>query len=316
MQVTLHSNKPKFARSCQGLQPLGVTASGHSQTVMNVYEIVTQKIVDQLEKGCIPWKQPWHSVKEMPQNLISRKEYHGVNWLLTISSGYASPYWLTYKQAQAIGGQVRKGEHAMPIVYWNFLDSKIEKKADGTPKKIGFLKYYSAFNATQIDGIESHLPIAPDARPSNKIEACERIVASMPNAPVIRNDAGRAVYSPALDVVGMPAQSAFISDEMYYSVLFHELTHSTGHATRLARKGIAEPSKFGSDTYAKEELIAELGAAFLSAKTGIEQQTIDDSASYIANWLAALKSDSKLIVEASGKAQKAANYILNVPSEK
>jgi antirestriction protein ArdC len=277
----------------------------------DVYQIVTDQIISQLEAGTVPWRKPWKAENGgNPANFISRKPYRGVNWFMLTFSPYASPYWLTFKQAQSLGGCVRKGEKGTPIVFWNWVDSKTEKRADGTPKKVPFLKYFTVFNVEQCDGLDIPTWSAPSAE-FNPIEEAEKIVAGMPKAPRISHGGARAFYRPSDDSVTMPPRESFDTEGNYYSVLFHELTHATGHESRLNRKGVVELAAFGDETYAKEELIAEMGAAFLCAESGIEN-TIDTSAAYIAAWLKALKNDAKLVVQAAAQAQKAADFILGV----
>src|SRR5262249_423924 len=186
---------------------------------------------------------------------------------------------------------------------------------------VPFLRYYSVFNVAQCEGIEAHVPTLPGASPRahKPIEAAERIVANMPKRPEIRQGLEKAFYSPSGDFVGMPAPEQFRSGEDYYSVLFHELTHSTGHESRLARKGVSgtdgQWSAFGSNPYAKEELVAEMGAAFLCGQAGVVEGTLDNSGAYMAGWLSRVKDDPKLVVQAAAQAQKAADYILAAKHE-
>ena len=276
----------------------------------DIYEIVTEQIIAQLEAGTVPWRKPWKAENGgNPANFISRKPYRGINWFLLGFAPYASPYWLTFKQATSLGGAVRKGEKGTPIVFWNWVDSKTEKRADGTPKKIPFLKYFTVFNVEQCEGLTLDAAPAQAMPEFNPIEAAEKIVAEMPKAPRINHGGGRAFYRPSDDSVTMPARESFDAEGNYYSVLFHELTHATGHESRLNRSGITELAAFGDACYAKEELVAEMGAAFLSAASGINN-TIETSAAYIAAWLKALKDDPKLVVQAAAQAQKAADFIL------
>jgi antirestriction protein ArdC len=223
---------------------------------------------------------------------------------------YASPFWLSFKQAQEMGGHVKRGEKSMPVVFWKWLE--VEK--DGEKQRIPLLRYYSVFNASQCEGITVPT-IGETSREHSPVKAAENIVAAMPKRPEIKHGLDRAFYSPAADFVGMPNPEQFKSTEDYYSVLFHELTHSTGSQDRLCRKGIAgsegEWSSFGSTPYAKEELVAEMGAAFLCGESGIVERTIDNSAAYVASWLDRLKNDAKLVVQAAAQAQKAADFILN-----
>jgi antirestriction protein ArdC len=278
------------------------------------YQVVTDRIIGLLEQGNVPWQKPWNGAELAPQNLVSRKPYRGVNLFLLHAMSYSSPYWLTFKQAQEMGAHVRKGEQGCPEVFWKWLD--VEEQATGEMRRLPFLRYYSLFNVAQCNGIADHVPALPGGnRHAHKpIEEAERIVANMPKRPEIRHGLDRAFYSPSGDFVGLPPQEQFKSAED--SVLFHELTHSTGHESRLARKGVSgtdgEWSAFGSAPYAREELVAEMGAAFLCGQAGIVERTIENSAAYVASWLARLKDDAKLVVQAAAQAQKAADFILNV----
>jgi antirestriction protein ArdC len=214
---------------------------------------------------------------------------------------------LTYRQAQTLGGSVRKGEHGSKVVFWKIDEYRKEDKETGETenRKSILLRYYTVFNLEQCEGIKSPEPtriIAP-------LGQCETIVNSMPNPPSFEQDS-RAFYRPSTDTLGVPARSAFDSAEEFYSTLFHELTHSTGHPSRVGREGIMEHNPFGSEDYSKEELVAEMGAAMLCGVAGIQSRTLDNSASYLQSWINRLRSDSRLIVSAASQAQKAADYIL------
>lgn len=283
---------------------------------MDVYEIVTNKIMELLEQGEIPWKKPWQS-SGAPRNLISKKHYNGINQILLNCSPYSSPFWLTYKQCSEKGGNIRKGEKSTLVVFWKFINTTTdtptsEEFLQDTPtriKQIPMLRYYNVFNAEQCENIttpaEEHI-----ISPFSPIERAELIVDQMPNRPDIYHEGQGASYSPAYDRVTMPPREHFTSSEGYYQVLFHELSHSTGHHTRLNRKGITDPIRFGSHDYSHEELVAEFSSAMLCAHTGIEQETITNSAAYIQNWLKALRDDKKLAIIAAGQAQKACNHII------
>lgn len=286
----------------------------------NVYEIITERIMDQLEKGTVPWHKPWGGAAQGdPQNLISKKPYHGINYFLTACQGYSSPYWLTYKQASEMKGSVRKGEKGTPVIYWNWIQRTKKESPDSgeeITKNIPFLRYYTVFNSDQCDLPEGKVPsIEMPNNPLSPIESCEKITSRMPKRPEIRYGEQRAYYRPSSDSVNMPKFNTFNSAEEFYSTLFHELTHSTGHASRLNRSGITELTYFGSCNYSKEELVAEMGAAFLCGHVGIENKTIDNSASYINSWLSKLKNDKKLVIVAAAQAQKAADYILDKKPE-
>ncbi|MBZ5643710.1 MAG: ssDNA-binding domain-containing protein [Acidobacteriia bacterium] len=269
------------------------------------YEIVTESIIKQLESGVAPWRKPWRT--ELPANLVSKKEYRGINIFLLASQGYGSRYWVTYHQAQTVGGSVKKGEHGSKVVLWKIDECRKENKETGETenRKSILLRYYNVFNLEQCDGIKSPEP----SRFIHPIKECERIIKSMPNLPRFVRDS-RAFYRPSNDSVGMPSRWAFDSVEGYYSTLFHELTHSTGHFSRVGREGIMDHNPFGSEDYSKEELVAEMGAAMLCGVAGIESETLDNSAAYLQSWINRLRSDARLIVSAASQAQKASDYIL------
>lgn len=277
---------------------------------IDVYGIVTERMIAMLEAGTCPWRKPWvGGTKGMPKNLKSGKAYRGANVFILLCQSYASPYWLTFKQAQEMGGTVRKGEKGTPVIFWNFFDDKRAPKGT-TPKRLAFLKYYTVFNAAQCDGIEVPTVDAPVRNPVEAIEAAERIVGGFLDRGPINRNGNAAFYRPADDSVTVPAPETFANQAEFYSTLFHELGHSTGHSSRLDRTGISSPSFFGSHEYSKEELVAEMTAAFLCAEAGILMGTIENSASYLASWIKALKGDVKLLVGAAGEAQKAADHIL------
>lgn len=283
----------------------------------DVYQIITDRIISALEAGTVPWNKPWQSKladgsSNAPANYRSGKAYRGVNAFLLGMTPYDCPLWLTFKQAKEAGGCVRKGEKGMPVVFWKRLLGV--DKATGEKKVIPLLRYYTVFNVRQCEGIEWNAPIAPVTGPAfDPIANAVAIIEGMQNRPEIRHAGPQAYYSPSLDYVNMPKPEAFNAPEMYYSISFHELTHATGHKGRLNRKGVAfDNARFGSETYSKEELVAEMGAAFLCGHAGILNATIGDSAAYVANWLKVLKDDRKLVVQAAGLAQRAADYILGV----
>lgn len=272
----------------------------------SVYEIVTAQILDQLESGVVPWRRPWTTAA--PCNLISQKEYRGINVFMLSASGFPSRYWLTFAQAVKLGGHVKKGEHGHIVVFWNIGEEKINAKT-GKMQKPFLLRYYRVFNLAQTEGIAHKLGIAEaSAKPVPDIAACESLVAAMPNAPAIV-PSDRAWYRPSTDQVGMPSKSLFVSSEAYYSTVFHELVHSTGHVSRVGREGIEQLNSFGSELYSREELVAEMGSAMLCGVTGIAPAVIENSAAYLRSWISALKGDSKLLVTAASQAQKAADYI-------
>ncbi len=276
-----------------------------------VYEIITDRIVEMLKAGTVPWKKTWsQGTSSFPKNLVSKKEYRGINVFLLSSAGFTSPWWLSYKQATELGGQVKKGEKGFPAIFWKI--NKFEDKESGDEKTVPMIRYYTVFNSQQIDGIK--VPeVKIETRPENqKLEEAEKIVLAYNNAPRIENGMDAAFYRPSTDMVGMPDLNRFGNPQEYYQTLFHELVHSTGHETRLKRKGVATGASFGSNPYAKEELVAEMGASFLSAHCGIVNSVIDNSASYIQGWLRSLQNDPKLVVDAAAAAQKAVAHILGI----
>lgn len=270
---------------------------------MKPYEIITDRILDMLDSGTVPWRKPWTATGGLPRNLVSGKPYRGINVFLTLASDYASPYWLTYKQAKDRGGQVRKGEKGTPVVFWNFRTVTIE---DEEEKNIPYMRYYTVFNTYQIDGLKLEAEIP--ARPVNTINACEDIISNMPNMPEIKHGFNRACYVPSSDIIQMPLKSAFHSDAEYYAALFHEVVHATAHKARLDRKD--QGKVFGDADYSREELIAEFGSAYLCGITGISPKTINNSAAYIAGWSKSIAGDKRMVISAASQAQKAVDYIL------
>lgn len=278
---------------------------------MNGYQQITDQIIKQLEQGVAVWNKPWSC--KMPKNIKSQNEYRGINILLLATQGYASPFWMTYRQALSIGGHVRAGEKGTHIAFWKIGEYGKENKETGEVENHTsvLLRTYTVFNLAQCDGIEGF----DSERIVNPIAECESLVAAMPNPPR-REQSDRAWYRPATDSVGMPPINSFTGAPEFYSTLFHELTHSTGHVSRVGRDGIENLNTFGSESYSKEELIAELGAAMLAGVCGIEKHTLDNSAAYLNAWIQRLKSDSRLIVSAASAAQKAADYIRGIrPAE-
>ena len=273
------------------------------------YQVITDRILELLEQGIVPWRKPWKGGGEA-KNLISQKGYRGVNRFLLNVANYASPFWLTFKQAQKVGGHIKKGEKSTPVVFWKLLEK--ENPKTGEQKNIPVLRYYRVFNLEQTRGIKAPEEEGMDAQPFTPIQRCEQLVAVMPSPPRIQHKRQAAFYNSALDLVNLPKPESFESAEEYYSTLFHELTHATGHKSRLNRPSLVEVSKFADPSYAREELVAEMGSSFLCGRTGIETATLDNSAAYINNWLKRLRNDSRLVVQAAAQAQKAADYIRGV----
>lgn len=276
-----------------------------------IYDNVNKIILEQLEKGNIPWKMPWKT--DFPVNLVSKREYEGFNWWVLMieqmMKGYKSNVWATFNQISQANGRVIKDQHSTMVVFWKVLEyeSKTRKDKKGKPAidKIPLLRYYKVFNLDQTTGIEMK---------NVKVEAklnqtAEDIIANYKKQIEMKAGGSRAFYSPKQDFIQIPHREAFHSDDEFYATNFHEMTHSTGHSTRLNRFTEEYNAHFGSETYSKEELIAEMGSAYLCAKTGILPSVVENSGAYIQSWLKALKNDKTLLVSAGGKAGKAVNFI-------
>jgi antirestriction protein ArdC len=274
---------------------------------MNIkaYERITERIVALLSQGTVPWHKPWQVKTGLPRNLVTQKPYRGINVFLLMAMSYESPHWLTFRQAIQLGGNVKKGEKACPVVFWKRME--IEDKESGEPQKKPLLRLYHVFNVAQCDGFKAAPAVENGSFGSAKPA---EIVAKMPQPPVIKHGMVEAFYSPSDDCVRMPVRERFSGETGYYATLFHELVHSTGHEKRLNRASITERNGYGSDPYCKEELVAELGSAFLCGYADIVDRTIDNSAAYLEGWLKQLQSDRTLIVSAAAQAQKAADFIL------
>lgn len=270
---------------------------------MKTQEIITGKIIAELEKGKIPWQKPWNAGQI---NLVSKKAYTGINPLLLSieaeNKGYKSPYWLTFNQIKKLNGKLVKGSKACQVVFWLVKESEEEegKKA----RKSFILRYYNVFNTDCVEGLT-----LPETNTPAVILEAEEIIKNFKDCPKLTEGGNSAFYSPSSDTVNLPTRNSFDSEEGYYSTFFHELIHSTGHESRLARHTSNEKHNFGSESYAKEELVAELGASFLVSKAGLEL-SIKNHAAYIQSWLKALKNDSRMIISAAGQAEKASSYIL------
>lgn len=280
----------------------------------DIYSAITDRFVAALEGGVVPWqKQRLES-----QNLISKKEYRGINALLLGLADRSTPHWMTFKQASELGGKVVKGEKSMPIIFWKLVD-RVDANgvkildADGQPVKQPFVRWSNVFNLDQTVGIKAP-EIIKNSEAVNEpgLEKAARLVVQ--SRIHITHASGTPHYNPTTDMVQVPAVGTFKSAESYYKTVFHEITHATGHKDRLNREGITQPIKFGSERYSREELIAELGASFLSNDCQILGKTqFDNSASYLQSWIKTLKENPKMLVQASSKAQAAADWVISAP---
>jgi len=279
------------------------------------YQLVTDCILAHLERGVVPWRRPWNRTTGRPRNFHTGRAYQGVNVLLLGLLHFPSPWWMTFRQAQERGGSVRKGEHGALVMKFGRYEKAV-KNGDGTEdtKRALFLKSYRVFNATQIEGIEfPPVEMGPQLDASQRITRAEQIVAQMPQVPtIIEGRSTRACYRPLSDTIEMPAFARFRSPEEFHLTLFHELIHSTGHESRLARKGVTESDGFGAKMYSQEELVAEMGAAFLGLEADIVRDQHEQSAAYLKAWLDTLRVQEhrRWIVQAANQAGRAADFIL------
>lgn len=273
-----------------------------------VYEIINQKILAKLEAGVIPWRHPWTAGS--PKNAVTGNTYKGFNIFRLGMEEYENPNWVSFKQAKQLGGSVTKKQKSTQIIYWKMLEFK--DKETGDDKTVPMLRYHNMFNIEQTDLCDDER-FSVVKNDNDPIEVCESIVANYTKGPKVTHaDSARAYFEHNADIVNIPRITAFDTSEDYYSVLFHEFTHSTGHHTRLERRKEGEHRARKSDAYYFEEIIAELGASYLGGETGIDYHTFDNSASYIDGYYNALKSDPKLFVKAASAAQKAVEFIKGV----
>lgn len=289
----------------------------------NLYEEVTNKIISLIEQGVAPWRRTW-STYGLARNYGTKHIYTGINLLLMNNTLHPIPYFMTFKQVKEYEGQIRKGAKAEKVIYFDVYykdgnDTSLDKEEALRRRNNGeeiqilkFIKYYHVFNIEDIEGIEFEIPEI-ELRHNEKIALCERIIEEMPKRPELRQiNANKACYAPELDFVNIPSIEQFESAEYYYATFFHELIHSTGHSSRLAREEVMNPNTFGSKPYSKEELVAEMGASFLCSSVQIDyDHVVENNAAYLAGWLKVLKEDSKFIFKVASEAQKAADYILN-----
>lgn len=273
----------------------------------DIYAAITDRIIAQLEAGTIPWSKPWVSAGAAGAAIsyVTGKPYSLLNQLILGRPGE----YLSFKQCEQRGGKIKKGEKSQMVVFWKWLEQEDEET--GTKKEIPFLRYYNVFHVDQCDGIEPRKPVELPDCAETKPEP-EAVVENYCTRCGVRRTfepGDRAFYRPSTDTVTLPELKQFRTTTGYYETLFHELTHSTGHESRLNR--LAKDARFGNDAYAKEELVAEIGAASILTILGMETEaSFQNNAAYIQSWLKALKNDKRLIVSAAGKAEKAIELIM------
>jgi antirestriction protein ArdC len=274
---------------------------------------ITAAIIERLEAGTRPWVKPWRGVPVSRPLRSCGTPYRGVNtfwlWMVAEAAGYVSPYWMTYLQCQGLGGQVRKGEKSTIAIFYRTYDKQVEGESgakDTETRRV--LKAYVVFNADQCDDLpERYRPQPPvePAEPTGREARLDAFFAAIDAE--LRHHGSDAYYEPSIDRITLPPAALFDGYDHYYATLAHELSHWTGHGSRLARD---LKNRLGSAAYAAEELVAELSAAILGAELGLPVAHLDSHASYVAHWLALLKSDERAILTAAARAEEAATYLL------
>ena len=288
----------------------------------DVYQLVTDIILEKLEQGVIPWKQRW-SAQGLAANYLTQKPYRGINALLLNSLGLSQPYFLTFRQAKQLGGHIRKGAKSLPIVFWQWYyrhqatgKKLTEPEAKALPdtlvERTAFLRSYRVFPIHDTEGITINLPATESLAPDEDILTRGfQPLHSMPHPVAVKTQTNTPFYHPTHDYINMPAMNTFASEEAYFQVLYHEICHATGHAKRLNRSSVTDPQPFGSWIYSQEELVAEMGASFLSNIMGLQSEVeLTDAAAYIQGWLKVLRDDKRFVIEAAQQAQRAVDYIL------
>jgi antirestriction protein ArdC len=286
----------------------------------DIYKMITDKILSDIQNnGKLTWVKEWKTKRgQLPTNAVSKKPYEGINLFLLSLSHYSSPYYLSFKQVEELGGNVKKGEKATQVVFWKLNQyTKQNEQGETETKNVPLLRYYNVFNLEQCENVTIKEKPAPEITYNENeiIENAENLIAEYTtrekiNTKIIEQD--RAFYRPSTDEITMPLLSQFSSGNAFYSTYFHEIGHSTGHEKRLNRKEVVGTINFGSCDYGTEELVAELTAAFLCAETGINNETTErNNSAYIKNWYNAIKADPKMFVMASARANKATKFVLN-----
>lgn len=276
---------------------------------MDVYKMVTERIIEQLEQGYIPWKKPWLTFNQGAFNRVSKKPYSILNQMLLGREGE----YATFKQWQKLGGKIKKGAKSDVVVFWKMVDVPTSEDGVVSVKQIPFLRYYNVFHISEVEGVE---PLETkqklfDTEPIEEAEKLFREYTERENIKVILSKQNRAFYSPSNDSITLPLIEQFERAEEFYSTAFHEATHSTLKASRCDREEENKNSYFGNEDYTKEELVAEIGSSAIINALGLETEgTFKNNSAYIQGWLKVLKNDKKFIVSASSKAEKAVKYIM------
>jgi antirestriction protein ArdC len=306
--------------------PMSKKPSKKESAKFNLYQVVTDRIIASLKAGVIPWEKPWKASRytggPFPRNFSTGRPYRGINVMLLWSSCYSSPFWLTFNQAKELGGTVRKGEKGTQIVFYKQLrnrNTKDETPVEDEDRRRPFvLTYHTVFNVEQCEGLNVPQFEKPTTTTNTveQNEACEAIVTGWANRPTLHLDNPsemRAYYVSRTDAVHMPIRDRFVDAPHFYSTLYHELVHATGHESRLNRTFGA---RFGDEMYSKEELVAEMGAAFLCAIAEIANEHTDrNTTAYLQSWIAKLEEDNRLIVHAAANAQRAVDSIIGTTFE-
>lgn len=288
------------------------SSSDLNQEAKATWALVTEKFIASLEKGRIPWRKPWsHAENQRPYNPSTKTQYSGINQILLGITEYADPRFMTFKQVSELGGKVKKGEKGHIVVFYKPIT--VEDKETGEEKEIRMVKHYWVFNVEQCEGLELPELPKPDIKPNEVIADAQNLLEGYLTGEGITLATGgqSAFYSPVRDHIQMPELGLFFDSSFYYQTAFHEAIHSTGHTKRLGRFTAETNHSFGSDDYSREELVAEVGAAFLMADLGLDSPELqENSEAYIGSWIRAFKNDPKMILWASAKANQAATMIL------
>lgn len=283
----------------------------------DLYATVTNRIMELLKQGTVPWRRPWSSAGP-PMNAITKRVYQGINLWMLLSLSYENNLFLTWQQLKSLNASVKRGETGHIVVYWQAIEQtkqedpfeeQNEQTVDQQKPKMQ-LRYHKVFNVDQCIGIPASVFLSNHEYQRNPLTACQQVIVGMQDLPIIKHGKGEAYYVAATDTINMPKMKSFASNEAYYTTLFHELVHSTGHEKRLSRKSMTDMAEFGGELYSLEELVAELGTCYLGAYAGILEKEIENSAAYIGGWLSKLENDNRFIISASTQAQKACDYIL------